>query len=59
MSQFRENLQTDGSMDGRTGTPYFLRPFWPTTGVQKIPVQIGLLVSIRRHVHLIIAVLGL
>ena len=39
MSQFRENLQTNGRMGGRTGTPYFLGPFRLRTGVQKIPSQ--------------------
>ena len=28
MSQFRENLHTDGKMNRRTDTPYFLGPSW-------------------------------
>ena len=39
ISQFREKLQADGRMDGRTDTPYFLGPFPTRTGVQKIPSQ--------------------
>ena len=35
MSQFLENLRTDGRTDGRTDTPYFVGPFWPRPRVQK------------------------
>ena len=59
MSLFREKLQADGRMDGRTDTPYF---FFGNNkdGCPKNPQsKIGLLVNIRGHVHLIIAVLGL
>ena len=60
MSQFREKLQIDGRMVGKTDTPYFLGPFPTRTGVQKIPSQkIGVLVNTRGLVHLIIVVLGL
>ena len=55
-SQFRQNLQKDGRMDRRTDTSYFPaedgRPKNPQS-------KTGLLVSIRGHAHLIIAVLGL
>ena len=39
MSQFREKLQTDGRMDGRTNAPYFLGPFSTRRGAQEIPSQ--------------------
>ena len=55
-SQFRQNLQKDGRMNRRTDTSYFPaedgRPKNPQS-------KTGLLVSIRGHAHLIIAVLGL
>ena len=60
MSQFQENLQTDRRMDRGTDTPYFLGPFSTKMDVQKIPSQkLDQLVSIRGHVHLVIAVSGL
>ena len=58
MSQFRENLQTDGRMDGRTHP--ILRSLAAKGGGQKNPQsKIKLLVSIRGDVDLIICGLGL
>ena len=59
MSQFREKLQTDRRMDGRTNTPYFLDPSSRRGGPKNPQSKKGLLVSIRGHAHLTIAVLGL
>ena len=36
MSQFRENIRTDGRKDGRMDRPYFIGPVWPRPGVQKL-----------------------
>ena len=59
MSLFPEKLQADGRMDGRTDTSYFFIGN-NKDGCPKNPQsKIGLLVNIRGHVHLIIAVLGL
>ena len=60
MSQFREKLQADGRMDGKTDAPYFFRTL-PDMGKcpKNLQSKIGLLVSIRGDVHLIIAVEGL
>ena len=55
-SQFRQNLQKDKRMDRRTDTSYFPAK---DGGPKNLQSKIGLLVSIRGHVHLIIAVLGL
>ena len=58
MSQFRENLQTDGRTDGRmdrrTDRPYFIGPFRSRPGVQNGKALAELWVRLKNALNIFI-----